>query len=330
MGSENAVDIETIGADAQDDTESVTMEGENQLLVKKANPNIDQENHQSGSEEKTIQSGCDKSASQDPIDVPSSAAELAEVEKAMGVLPNSSISDSGSDDEEVPLTPVHFPMSSEIKQSIVLPAISLENGGLPENPAGNTENRAIVFDPFSVPSKAQLQSSHAKISAELGSTSAVELSLSCRDIGRRELFARNNLLVVVLGIGMVPGSWDELYRTEIVSDTRSPEFISKVRLPASSHQDRLTDYCVRVYNFIEGQSENIEDMECIGETKTTIYALMEATQMTLEKPVTSPRSGRVRGYISICLDIILHEEKVEQTTFDFGFTEDAPMVISYE
>lgn len=262
----------------------------------------------------------------DEIDVPSSAAELAATERANFQSGGSHKSGSWSEDDGGPLTPVHFPTSSEIKQSFNVPDISLETNGLEERNNNFQDGEEKVFNPFSLPASMSQKTRNAHISEALGSTSAVELSLACREVVRRELFVRNNILVVILGAGIVPNSWEELYRTEAVKDTRSPEFVRKIPLPASTELDRDAEYNIRVYNFVDGQSGDIGDMEYIGETTTSIRALMNAPHMTMEKSLTSPRNRRVRGYISICLDIILHEEKKEATTFDFGFTECAPMV----
>lgn len=180
-----------------------------------------------------------------------------------------------------------------------------------------------VFNPFELVTQKSRKFKTDALCDAL-TTNAVELGIELREISRMEFFQRNNMFVSVRVPGIQAGTWEELDCTESVTDSRSPHFVRKIRLPASSSYDREMEYQLHVYNTpVSGPPD--AEVEFIGEASFTIAALLEAKQMSFEKAVLSPRSKRSKGRIILSLDMIQHEEKAEETVFDFGFTEDAPV-----
>lgn len=233
----------------------------------------------------------------------------------------SSVSSSSSSDEPVSLqSPVVFPGDNKGK---VLRSTDQKMVQLASGSSGDDFD--TLFNPFK--NNSSIRRGADEATKALSCTSAAELTIECRDLTRMEMFARNNVFVTLMSQGMEPGTWEEMYRTETVQDTRSPNFIRKFRLPASTVEDRETQYQLHVYNCQLNcdSTSPLSGMELIGTTQTTVAELLAVTQMTTENVVLSPRSGRRKGSAFLTLDMIDHEEQVEETTFDFGFTEDAPV-----
>lgn len=183
----------------------------------------------------------------------------------------------------------------------------------------------VPFNPFQLTTSNSVKFHSENVTKALGSTSAVELTVECRDLSRMEMFSKNNIFVALMAQGMKPGTWEEMYRTETVKDTRSPNFIQKFRLPASSEGDRETQYQIHVYNCRIDSEQTLAEMELIGTTQATVAELLLQKQMTSEKSVVSPRSGKRKGSAVLTLDMIQHEDLSEETVFDFGFTPEAPV-----
>jgi hypothetical protein len=227
-----------------------------------------------------------------------------------------------------PRSPVHFPgepSDGPVEVSTAcLPEVPRPSSNCVELEKQLAEEN--VFNPFQLLSEKSQRFRMEAVSSALKATSAVELGIELRDIARRELFARNNMFVSVRVPGMEHGTWDELDRTESVIDARSPHYVRKIRLPASTELDRELEYLLYVYNGPVGQeTSDAADLELIGATSFSVAALVGAKQMSMEKPVLSTRTGKRKGCIVLSLDMIQHEQKVEETVFDFGFTEDAPV-----
>lgn len=243
------------------------------------------------------------------------------------------ISNDASADSDVgncasPRSPVHFPgdVDDDDEYTVTfVPVLPRSDSGQDVSEKKEALSAEGVFNPFElITQKSQKFRTDALCDAL--TTSAVELGVELREISRMEFFQRNNMFVSVRVPGMQAGSWEELDCTECVSDSRSPHFVRKIRLPASTSYDREMEYRLHVYNTpVAVPQDGDVEVELIGETSFTIASLLEAKQMSNEKAVVSPRSGRAKGRIVLSLDMIQHEEKVEKTVFDFGFTEDAPV-----
>lgn len=243
--------------------------------------------------------------------------------------PSEAADDSDKDEVSTfsPRSLVHFP--GDVDGPIVArPMHQLPRSGSDDSVAAKTKQLADekVFNPFQLLTSKSRVCRYEAICDALHTTSAVELGIELREISRMELFAKNNMFVSVLVPGMEAGSWEELDRTETVRESRSPHYVRKIRLPASSAPDRDMEYQLHVYNAPLGSNgEGKVELEFIGATQFTIAGLLEAKQMSIEKSALSPRSGRRKGCIVLSLDMIQHEQKGEETVFDFGFTEDAPV-----
>lgn len=225
-------------------------------------------------------------------------------------------------------SPVSFP--GDKKRGPFANSNGGENSGKNANPSHKKGQHKeidpnVAFNPFQLTTSRSVKFHSENITKALGSTSAVELTVECRDLSRMEMFSKNNIFVVLMAQGMEPGTWEEMYRTETVKDTRSPHFIQKFRLPASSEVDRETQYQIHVYNCRIGSQQTLDGMELIGTTQTTVAELLGAKQMTSENIVVSPRSGKRKGSAVLTLDMIQHEDLAEETIFDFGFTPEAPV-----
>jgi hypothetical protein len=181
----------------------------------------------------------------------------------------------------------------------------------------------FVFNPFQLISRKSMQIRDSTLIESL-SFNAVELSVECKNLCRMDLFARNESFAVVMMAGMEHGQWDELDRTETVLESRSPRFVKKIRIPAGTQVDRDAQYRVVLYNNNPNIKE-LRDMEFLGSAEFTIAGLLKEAQHSTEKEILSPRSGRSKGTIVVSLDMVMHMSTVEQVTFDFGFTETAPV-----
>lgn len=225
-----------------------------------------------------------------------------------------------------PCSPVHFPGDTHEEDDTPLTFVPvLPRSDSCEEVAETTKKLSAdgVFNPFELVTQKSRKFKTDALSDAL-TTSAVELGIELREVSRVEFFQRNNMFVSVRVPGIQAGTWEELDCTECVTDSRSPHFVRKIRLPASSSYDRDMEYQLHVYNTpVSGPPD--AEVELIGECSFTIAALLEAKQMSSEKAVVSPRSKRSKGRIILSLDMIQHEDKAEETVFDFGFTEDAPV-----
>jgi hypothetical protein len=227
-------------------------------------------------------------------------------------------------------SPVHWPgEDGHVLAEGARPFQILPTGALPdaaETAALLEAEEEEVFNPFQLSTAKSIKLRSENVCSALNSTCAAELTLECRQMSRLEFFARNNMFVVVRAAGREAGTWDELDRTEVVADTRSPQFIRKIRLPASTAHDRDAPYQLHVYNApADGNVTDLADMELVGTAQTSVAELLAAKQMSAEQSVLSPRSGRSKGCVVLTLEMIWHEQRGERTVFDFGFTEDAPV-----
>lgn len=166
-------------------------------------------------------------------------------------------------------------------------------------------------------------------------TQAVELCVEARGLAATMMRAPRGLFVVLYMRGSSPGTWSELERTETVVDPRgNNRWVHKMRLPAATTLDRSEYISLAVFEekAKSGASSGLALKKQIEEGPGNAIAacslrvaqLLCSPAMALDIELTSPRSNRVKGLMSIAADLVPHLEHDELLTFDVAFEKDAP------
>lgn len=188
--------------------------------------------------------------------------------------------------------------------------------------AAKSDEMSSSSDEHDESNACDLTTTHAQLERRLQSE-AVELCLEVRGHGGRAGLMGPYALVVALFLpGSAPGSWEELDRTEGVTDARAVNrFVKKMRVPAATPQDREEDICLAV--FYQGAAR-LELEQALGACKITLDDLLGSPLMAMEQELANPKSGRAKGSIEIAADLVPHPDRDEMLHFDFGFSDDAP------
>ncbi len=252
---------------------------------------------------------------------------------------------SGSSSPEIPLNPLMSRVSFPGERAFSTD--NTDSDGSDESEEDNVET--LDSDAFSsldvsarnTPDNVSFteQEDEGQVTANLTralQTQAVELCVEVRGLAAAMMRAPRALFVVLYVRGSSPGTWSELERTEGVIDPRgNNRWVHKMRLPAATTLDRSEYISLAVFEEkaksgssstgVSYKKQTEEGPEnALAACSLRVAQLLCSPSMALDIELTSPRSNRVKGVMSLAADLVPHLEHDELLTFDVAFEKDAP------
>ncbi|KAJ9592629.1 hypothetical protein L9F63_015702, partial [Diploptera punctata] len=109
-------------------------------------------------------------------------------------------------------------------------------------------------------------------------TSEVELTISCRNLLDCDVFSKSDPMCVTYLKNFEVLDWQEISRTETISNTLNPNFIKKVQVLYRFEEQQNLKF--EVYD-IDSSDPNLERQDFLGYCETTLGQIVSAGKLTL-------------------------------------------------
>ncbi|MES1913367.1 MAG: hypothetical protein MHM6MM_005557, partial [Cercozoa sp. M6MM] len=120
----------------------------------------------------------------------------------------------------------------------------------------------------------------------------IEISLSVKDLPDRDKLSKSDGFVVV-DLKEGGGSYSEIGRTETVFDSHHPQFTTSFNL---TFKFETTQYLrFRVFDNDDKKSQDLSKHQFVGQCECTIGELVNATGMSLSRPVVGKNGDAPRN-----------------------------------
>ncbi|XP_077458444.1 copine-8-like isoform X3 [Stigmatopora argus] len=130
----------------------------------------------------------------------------------------------------------------------------------------------------------------------------IEVTVSCRSLLDVDTFSKSDPVVVLYLQAIGTKEWRESGRTEVIDNTRNPDFVRKFVLDFFFEEKQNLRF--DVYN-VDSRSCNISKHDFLGQTFCTLGEIIGTTGGRLERPLSNPNLNNLFS-ISTCLHTKVH------------------------
>ncbi|XP_018015723.1 copine-8 [Hyalella azteca] len=141
-------------------------------------------------------------------------------------------------------------------------------------------------------------------------TSLIELTISCRNLRDTDVFSKSDPIAVLYYKPFATNKWLELRRTECISNTLNPDFVTKLPITYHFEEQQHLKFCI--YD-IDSRNPNLDNHDFLGEYECSLATLV--SEGKVEKPLVD------KGCNVSCGNIIIVAEEMsacrEEMTIQF-------------
>lgn len=195
----------------------------------------------------------------------------------------------------------------------------------PNSPTSSTNDpmpEGVLLNPFKLQNKIP-NKRHSKLIESL-KFNAVEVSVECSPLGRRDLFSKSEYFVVLFIEGASKGTWQPQQKSEPQNCETGARFLQKFSLRAATEVDRMETIIIAFLHVSELQAQP-SFQKAYAFQEFTVSELVTASQMMLQKQLRNEKGQIMNGEVLLALDLVQHVEEKHSISIEFGCLGNAPI-----
>jgi len=138
--------------------------------------------------------------------------------------------------------------------------------------------------------------------ADAGLATRVELALACEGLADMDTFSKSDPFVVVSERRSASEPWQEVQRTEIVSNTLAPQFVTVIQTEYRFEEVQYLRFdvydCDSAYSSSDATGLNLAQQDFLGSCETTLAGIFGSHQQVWNSRLQQ-RDGSFRGVIKV-------------------------------